>query len=109
MSLRLLHLGTIRKKGFLSEFEKIAYWLNYRPKCPEVADLKLLFCHHSYEVTLNTKIIFISPPDGAITDGFGHSWKEGSGRFTTVSRSHGTEICSDEGLCGKGIWNQGEN
>ncbi len=28
-------------KGFLSDSEKMAYWLNYRPKCPEDAD----FCY----------------------------------------------------------------
>ncbi len=29
------------QKGLLSDFEKMVYRLNYRPKCPEVAD----FCY----------------------------------------------------------------
>ncbi len=28
----------VGQNGFLSDFEKIVYWLNYRPKCPQVAD-----------------------------------------------------------------------
>ncbi len=34
MSLYFLHLWSIGQKGSLSDFEKMAYWLNYRPKCP---------------------------------------------------------------------------
>ncbi len=28
----------ISDKGFLSDLEKMVYWLNYRAKCPEVVD-----------------------------------------------------------------------
>ncbi len=32
------HLFKIRQKAYFLDFEKMAYWLNYRPKCPEVED-----------------------------------------------------------------------
>ena len=35
------HLFKIRQKGFLSDFEKLLYQLNYKPECPEVAN----FCY----------------------------------------------------------------
>ena len=35
------NLWSLGQKGFLSDFEKMIYMLNYRPKCPEVAD----FCY----------------------------------------------------------------
>ena len=41
VSLHLLHLWGVGQKGFLSDFEKVVYWLNYRPKDPEIAD----FCY----------------------------------------------------------------
>ena len=50
MSLHILHLWSIGKKGFLTDFEKMVYWLNYRPKGPEVADF-CYFWHHNYQVT----------------------------------------------------------
>ena len=57
ISLHFLHLWSVWQKAFLSDFEKMVYWLHYRPQCPEVPD----FCYFgiipriligSYEVTL---------------------------------------------------------
>ncbi len=33
-SVYFLYLWTIGQKSFLSDFEKMAYYLNYRPECP---------------------------------------------------------------------------
>ncbi len=43
MSLHFLDLWSIGQKAFLSDFEQMVYYLNYRPECPEVAD----FCYFS--------------------------------------------------------------
>ncbi len=43
MSLYFLHLWTVGEKVFSSDFEKMAYELNYRPECPEVDDF-CCFC-----------------------------------------------------------------
>ncbi len=39
--IHFLHLWSVGQKCFLSDFEKMVYWPNYRSKCPEVAD----FCY----------------------------------------------------------------
>ncbi len=50
------HLFKIRQKvvqkGFLSDFEKLLYWLNYKPERPEVV-IFLLFLEHRCLVTLS--------------------------------------------------------
>ncbi len=37
ISLHFLHLWSVGQKSFLSDFEKMVYWPNYRPKGPQVA------------------------------------------------------------------------
>ena len=43
----------------MSDFEKMVYWLNYRPECPEVADVCYLYLVTSKYPSLTIEIHFV--------------------------------------------------